>query len=281
MRGSLQSEQGRSLALAAGQMGSWDWDLVTGEWNWDEGQHRIFGVAPRPRQSRSATCAPSIHPEDWDRLQQIGRGISRRRAHPADRVSRAAARRRHALVHRHGGREPRRRRSGGARSCGVTIDITERKEAEERQVLLAREVDHRARNALAVVQSIVRLTRAKSVDDYVAAVEGRIKALARAHALLSESRWQGADLARAGGGGTGALPRRRSRQGRDRGPNVSLLPHLAQGLALALHELATNAAKYGALSSAAGKVELRWQWQRRPLTLRWVESGGPRIAPPS
>ena len=78
---------------------------------------------------------------------------------------------------------------------GVTIDVTDRKEAEERQVLLAREVDHRARNALAVIQSIIRLTRAKTVDDYVLAIEGRIKALARAHTLLSDSRWHGADLA--------------------------------------------------------------------------------------
>ena len=77
---------------------------------------------------------------------------------------------------------------------GTAIDITKRKEAEERQDLLSREVDHRARNALAVVQSIVRLTHASSVDGYVAAVEGRIKALARAHALLSDSRWHGADL---------------------------------------------------------------------------------------
>ena len=81
-----------------------------------------------------------------------------------------------------------------ARISGVTIDITERKETEERQGLLAREVDHRARNALAVIQSIIRLTRAKSVDDYVQTVEGRIKALARAHTLLSDSRWRGADL---------------------------------------------------------------------------------------
>ena len=84
--------------------------------------------------------------------------------------------------------------SRSVRVSGVTIDITERKEAEERQDLLAREVDHRARNALAVVQSIVRLTRANSVEDYVGAVEGRIKALARAHALLSDARWHSADL---------------------------------------------------------------------------------------
>ena len=92
-----------------------------------------------------------------------------------------------------GGRDLRRRRQC-VRVIGTTLDITDRKEAEERQDLLAREVDHRARNALAVVQSIVRLTRATSIESYVAAVEGRIKALARAHALLSDSRWQGADL---------------------------------------------------------------------------------------
>ena len=94
-----------------------------------------------------------------------------------------------------------------------------------------------------------------------AAVEGRIKALARAHALLSESRWHGADL--------GALvdeelaPYRAGEAEKVQiaGPNVSLPPHMAQGLALALHELATNAAKHGALSSIAGKVSMSWQLQ--------------------
>src|SRR5205823_10690584 len=80
------------------------------------------------------------------------------------------------------------------RLSGVTVDITDRKNAEERQTLLVREVDHRARNALAVVQSIVHLSRAPTMEAYVAAVEGRITALSRAHVLLSESRWEGADL---------------------------------------------------------------------------------------
>ena len=82
------------------------------------------------------------------------------------------------------------------RISGVTMDITERKEAEERQALLAREVDHRAKNAMAIVQSIVRLTKADSIADYAVVIEGRIKALSRAHALLSDSRWQGAELAK-------------------------------------------------------------------------------------
>ena len=165
------------------------------------------------------------------------------------------------------------------RISGVTIDVTERKEAEERQVLLAREVDHRARNALAIIQSIIRLTRAKSVDDYVATVEGRIKALALAHTLLSDSRWHGADL--------GTLvaeefaPYRSGNKIELKGPNVSLSPATAQGIALALHELATNAAKHGALSSIKGKISLTWQLQPDILTLNWVESGGPPIKTPS
>ncbi|TJX00068.1 PAS domain S-box protein, partial [Neisseria gonorrhoeae] len=82
------------------------------------------------------------------------------------------------------------------RVSGVTIDITERKRAEERQNLLTREVDHRAKNALTLAQSIVRLTKADSVRTYVSAVEGRISALARVHTILSLSSWQGAEISR-------------------------------------------------------------------------------------
>ena len=79
---------------------------------------------------------------------------------------------------------------------GVIADITERKRAEERQILLAEEVDHRARNVVAVVQSIMRLTRADTIDDYIGALDGRIGALSNAHRLLAGSRWEGADLNR-------------------------------------------------------------------------------------
>src|SRR6202043_2641961 len=129
------------------------------------------------------------------------------------------------------------------------------------------------------IQSIIRLTRAKTVDDYVATVEGRIKALALAHTLLSDSRWQGADL--------GTLvaeefaPYRSGNKIELKGPNVSLSPATAQGIALALHELATKAAKHGALSSLKGRVSLTWQLQSDTLTLHWAESGGPRIKTPS
>jgi PAS domain S-box-containing protein len=274
----LQSEQGRSLALAAGQMGSWDWDMITGEWKWDEGQHHIFGVDREGFAVSLENIRTMVHPEDWDRLRSVSSTMSRgaRTQQIEFRVLRPDGNVRWCTGTMAASLDADR----VVRISGVTIDITERKEAEERQDLLAREVDHRARNALAVVQSIVRLTKASTVENYAAAVEGRIKALARAHALLSDSRWHGADL------GTLAIeelaPYRvaEAEKVEISGPKISLLPHMAQGLALALHELATNAAKHGALSSVAGKVSLTWQSRPDGLILQWTETGGPRLAPP-
>ena len=174
-------------------MGSWDWDLGTDEWRWDEGQHRIFGVEPSDFKITAENIRALIHPDDWSALQLIARGMAEgtRTQQTEFRVLRSNGEIRWCL-----GTAAASVDGAGkvVRISGVTIDVTDRKEAEERQVLLAREVDHRARNALAIIQSIIRLTRAKSVDDYVATVEGRIKALALAHTLLSDSRWHGADL---------------------------------------------------------------------------------------
>jgi two-component sensor histidine kinase/CheY-like chemotaxis protein len=164
-----------------------------------------------------------------------------------------------------------------SRISGVTMDITDRKEAEERQSLLAREVDHRAKNALAVVHSIVCLTRADNIKQYVAAVEGRIQALARAHSLLADSRWRGADIAQLIQ--EELAPYRAPNFDRIRilGRSISLEPRTAQALALAFHELATNAVKYGSLSSSAGGVEVGWHQNGSSLELRWVEHGGPPV----
>jgi two-component sensor histidine kinase/CheY-like chemotaxis protein len=163
---------------------------------------------------------------------------------------------------------------------GVTIDITERKEAANRQMLLAREVDHRARNALAIVQAIVRLGRAENVRDYVESIEGRIRALAQTHELLSQSRWQGADMLRIVNEEISPYRTRGTARITVAGPSVILPPDKAQTVALSLHELATNAAKYGALSSPDGEVSVRWEIERGHLTLRWTESKGPAVVQP-
>jgi PAS domain S-box-containing protein len=274
----LQSEQGRSLSLAAGQMGSWDWDPGTDEWRWDEGQYRIFGVDPQTFCVTGKNIAALIHPEDAVLLRAHVQRVSM--GEPTQQIEFRVKRPSGELRWCTGTAAASVDATGRVvRISGVTIDVTDRKETEARQVLLAREVDHRARNALAVIQSIIRLTRAKSVDDYVQAVEGRIRALARAHTLLSDSRWRGAHL--------GTLvaeelaPYRTGDKIEIKGPDISLLPGTAQGIALALHELATNAAKHGALSSMKGHVSLTWQIQNDTLTLHWKEDGGPRIKGPS
>ena len=273
-----QSEQGRSIALAAGQMGSWGWDLATKKWRWDEGQHRIFGVDPQNFKITVESIRALVHPEDWMSLTEVAQEMAKgaRTQQIEFRVVRPNGEVRWCIGTAAASVDEKGKL---ARINGVTIDITDRKEADERQVLLAREVDHRARNTLAVIQSIIRLTRAKSVDDYVHAVEGRIKALARAHTLLSDSRWRGADLATLVA--EELAPYRAGDKIRCGGPDVSLQPATAQGLALALHELATNAAKHGALSSPAGKVTLEWELESEALTLRWSETGGPSVAEPS
>ncbi|MGH6835259.1 MAG: HWE histidine kinase domain-containing protein [Methylocella sp.] len=144
------------------------------------------------------------------------------------------------------------------RLSGVTADITDRKESERHQSLLAREVDHRAMNVLSVVQSIVHLTRADDIETYVAAIDGRIQALAQSHVLLSRSRWQGGELEKLVE--DEFRPYRGDADEQDKfvtsGQNVMLEPTTAQTVALAVHEMVTNAAKYGALSTPPGRVRL-------------------------
>jgi two-component sensor histidine kinase/CheY-like chemotaxis protein len=152
--------------------------------------------------------------------------------------------------------------------------------ALDHQAILAREVDHRAKNALAVVQSIVRLTRADDVPSYVVAVEGRMRALSRAHDLLSHSRWEGANLARLIDEELAPFRTRDKDRITASGPAVVLQPIVAQTLALALHELATNAAKYGGLSTRDGRLKIEWDLQPSSLSISWTESEGPKVATP-
>jgi two-component sensor histidine kinase/DNA-binding response OmpR family regulator len=276
----MASERRRTEALAAGRMGSWEWDLATAECIWDEGQYRIAGVDPKSFALTLNNIRALIHPDDWDELRELGRQIAvgATGSYQAEfRIVRPNGELRWCI-----GTAARFDAGHQAnRVSGVTIDITERKQAEERQAILAREVDHRARNALAVVQSIVRLTRGTTIENYKTAVEGRLDALARAHGLLSEGRWQGADLKRL------IDEELAPYRGADAdkivalGPAVILQPASAQTLALAIHELATNAAKYGALSANAGRIRLTWDLNELGLKLHWDESGGPPVSAPA
>lgn len=168
---------------------------------------------------------------------------------------------------------------------GVNHDVTERRRAEERQMLLAREVDHRAKNALAVVQSIIALTRDADPERFRAAVIGRIAALARAHTLLARDGWSSADLRELVE--EEVAPYRVGAEALDRvtldGPAVALAPGAAQPLAMALHEMATNAAKHGALAALDGRVVIHWRaMENGGLAMRWSEARGePLPGPPA
>jgi two-component sensor histidine kinase len=146
------------------------------------------------------------------------------------------------------------------------------------QELLAREVDHRARNALAVIQSIVAMMPPAPGASMGKIIEGRIRAMARAHTLLSQARWEGADLASLVN--EELEPFRAGDRVSVHGPAAAIKPAVAQNFALAIHELATNAAKYGALSASDGKLDVSWTLGREHLVLEWAESDGPAAQPP-
>lgn len=174
-------------------------------------------------------------------------------------------------------------------SVAAFIDITDRKRSEARERLLSREVDHRAKNVLAVVQAIVQLTQSDTVASFRRMVAGRIQSLTRTHNLLAENRWEGVDLHRlvvdelAPFGMTEANQIDPNRFVIN-GPMVRLNPAAAQALALVIHELVTNAVKYGALAGPRGHVAIQWtrtgQAALDQLTLSWMERGSISIAPP-
>ena len=168
------------------------------------------------------------------------------------------------------------------RVMAAVQDITERKLAEERQALLAREVDHRGKNALAVVQAALRLTPKHDPEAYATAIEGRVSALARAHTLLARTRWRGAELYALVAGELTAfmVSDAASPQVQLNGPVVSVPAVLTQPLSMALHELATNAIKHGALSQPGGTLRVSWTVVATVLRLEWREQGGPPLAGP-
>lgn len=163
---------------------------------------------------------------------------------------------------------------------GVVRDITARKENEERVRLLAREVDHRANNLLAVVQSAISLSQAEDAQELKQSLIGRINALARAHQLLAEGRWAGAELKRLVEEELRAFASPEGERVRVHGDALELSPHLAQAVAMAIHELATNALKHGALSSPTGRVEVAWAQEAGATVITWRESGGPAVRAP-
>lgn len=167
----------------------------------------------------------------------------------------------------------------------IARDISERKHYERHRELLIQELNHRVKNTLASVQALAAQTfRGSGMQDAVATFEARLLAMSRAHDVLTRQSWQGAGIREVVGNAVATWAGKTGERAKFDGPELRLRPAVALALAMALHELATNAVKYGALSNKRGKVSIEWTVTREPqagFRLRWLEQGGPPAHAPA
>jgi PAS domain S-box-containing protein len=276
-----QAEERLKFALDASGMGSWDLDVATRAYEASDLCKSNYGRRP-DQPFGFADLIETIHPEDRPRVltaieSAIREGadydVEYRVVHPSGELRWLHAR----------GRAAQTADDGGVRRlAGVSLDITQRKRADERQKLLVNELNHRVKNSLATVQSIAAQTLRSSASPefFREAFEARLIALSHTHDLLTRESWEGASLREVFDAELHAMA------GEDRitfdyADDVRLTPKAAVALGMGVHELATNACKYGALSVATGRVRVTWVQERDLLRLTWTESHGPPVAPPA
>ncbi|WP_375466386.1 sensor histidine kinase [uncultured Methylobacterium sp.] len=287
-------DQRLRVATSIARLGIFEWHMLEDQAIWEnERMFEIFGHAPEDGTiGKTEFLFGVLHPDDRasvraaisTALREDGTlhttGRIRRRSDGAWRTIDLAGR----FERDAPDRLPRR-------LIGVVADVTDRRVAEERQALLIRELHHRVKNTLATVQAIVGSTArtASSIDSFYEAFVGRIKSLAHTHAVLTEATWQTADLR------TLLLselkPYAEIAEGAETdgrivldGPAVGLASEIAVPIGMAIHELTTNAAKYGALSNQGGRIAVTWALlpggPAGLLRFAWRESGGPIVEPP-
>jgi PAS domain S-box-containing protein len=292
MRDAIERDQARKalqaskdhlqLALDAAQLGSWRYDTLTRMVSGDKRCQEIFDVAVN--KAAIEELLKPVHPDDAERLwAAIEASLD-----PVD-PKRTATEFRLRLrgdtirwVETLG--LPYFESAGGGRRAismvGTAQDITERKEREEKEHLLMREVNHRAKNMLSVVDSIAHQTATRNPENFIERFSERIQALSANQDLLVRNEWNGVkieDLVRAQLAHFADLIGSRISV---RGPTLRLNAASAQAIGLALHELATNAGKYGALSTDAGRLDIGWRADGDTFTMNWTERVGPPVSAP-
>jgi PAS domain S-box-containing protein len=279
----LQASRDRlQLALNAAQLGWWEYDPVRRVLLWDGRAQEICGYAEN--ELTNEEFLKRIHPDDAARFSAV-------REAALDPVDPKPYGNDYRIVRRDGkvrwvesrgrayfdGAGPERRLVS---FVGTIQDITERKEREEKEHLLMREINHRAKNMLSVVHAIARQTATKNSEDFVERFSERIQALSANHDLLVRNEWNGVeieDLVRAQLAPFADLIGSRIAV---LGPKLRLNAASAQTVGLVLHELATNAGKYGALSTDSGRVDVCWGIDVDTLSMTWTERDGPRVSAP-
>jgi PAS domain S-box-containing protein len=281
------AERNIQLALAgkAARVGSYAYDTDTEMMQISEGYVAIHGFPEGITEIRRRECLAGVHPDDIGRVEELRSEAfrARRREYGAEyRITCPGGEMRwvetRCFISYNG--------EGRAdRVIGVSIDITERKRVEEQQRKLLAELDHRVKNVLATVQAIAAHTMqaSSSMDQFVSALDGRIRSMGSTHELLSHRRWLGIPLAELVK--RELAPYTAGSNTMVGGPEVMLSAEAGQAIGMVLHELVTNAAKHGALSVPSGRVSISWRLPRNGasdrLILTWRETGGPPVAPPS
>lgn len=275
-----ESEERLRLASEAAEFGTYDYNIVSDSMHCSPHLKRLLGTDIDGEMSLAAFLG-LVNAKDQSAVQAVMRNNESRAAESHENEFRTGGR---WLMNRgrsfEVGAEGERQR---LHTMGTILDITTRKALEERQTLLLAELDHRVKNILANVSAMARLSgrKATSVDAFVETLDGRLQSMAQAHALLSKSSWSSAEL---GELATAVLSPFTSRTGDNivlKGDPLYLRPKVAQGMALVLNELATNAVKHGSLSSKEGRVHLSWSQSNGAAKITWKESGGPAVAAPT
>ncbi len=247
--------------------------------SWNRGAERIFGYTPDEAIGQPITMIipKDRHDEEREILDRIGRGER------IDHFETIRQTKDGDLIVVSLTVSPVKNAVGAIVGASkIARDISAQRRDQERIATLAREAEHRSKNLLASVQATVMLSRADTSEGLKQAIEGRIQALANVHSLFVESRWTGAELLTIATQELAPYAAPDATRVRVSGPQVVLEPNAAQAIAVTLHELATNAAKYGALSATEGRVDLTWQRDKDGrLIIRWQESGGPSVQAPS
>jgi PAS domain S-box-containing protein len=273
-----EGEERLRLAIGAGKMAVWELDVKSGKFTPSPELNALYGFAPdaqtTPEDFRSRYALGERERVGAESAAAMARGerevqLEAKYIWPDGTVKWLAIR---ANVERDAGGAP-------SRAIGIVMDITERREAEERLKVVARELQHRVKNSLAVVQTIATQTfrSQRNVQEMLPAFTGRLQALAETTDLLTHTDWTGAEL-------TEVLERvtRPYRDGDTNvftfaGPPTPLPSSIAIAISMGVHELCTNAVKYGALSTQNGRVTVDWNQDGQWLNLRWSESGGPPV----
>lgn len=273
-----ESERRLSAAVSIARLGAFEWNLENETAMLDARAREIFGFDP-DQELKIQDVTARIDPRDLPRVRAPGHvTLSRREAEYRVNLPDGTTRNVVSLSDTLKGPDGQMQRV-----IGVFDDVTERRRAEKRQRLLINELNHRVKNTLATVQSIAAQTL-RSAPDLARAresFEARLLALAAAHDLLTAESWHGARLADVVASAMAPFETERRPQISRSGPAVWLTAQSALALSMALHELATNAVKYGALSVPEGRVTIRWSVSDDDLlTLTWLEQHGPEVQPP-